>query len=111
MVDRSHLSRSPLFRWAGASAAGQAHLSRGLGAARGRRRTNSRGERHGGGAETAAVWGPAVHAALKCSARAARRVGNVLAAGRGRAGYNPSLLLHPGALQPRGCSQRAGRVL
>ncbi|EFD50684.1 hypothetical protein HMPREF0569_1044 [Micrococcus luteus SK58] len=38
-------------------------------------------------------------------------MGNVLAAGRGRAGYGPSLLLHPGALQPRGCSQRAGRVL
>ena len=35
MVYRFRLTRSPLFRWAGPSAAGQAHLSRGLGAAAG----------------------------------------------------------------------------
>lgn len=34
-----------------------------------------------------------MHAALKCSARAARRVGNVLTGGCGRAGHGPSLPL------------------
>lgn len=43
--------------------------------------------------------GPAVHPALKCSSGAARRVGP-----------GPSPLLHPGALQPRGCSRRGDRV-
>lgn len=35
MVDCFRLTRSPLLRWAGPSAAGQAHLSRGLGGAAG----------------------------------------------------------------------------
>ena len=81
VVDRFRLPRSRLLPWAGT-------------AVRRRRR----------------LCGPAVHPALKCSSGAARRGGNVVAAGRGRAGPGPSPLLHWGALQPRGCSRRGDRV-